>query len=1201
MSIYVLFSTSWSAENGGINAINYDLASALNANAQEIYVIVSDATEPNRIDAARLGIKLRVASDDYSKLHNWLPTLLEDFKSSLAGECIWVGHDTITGGAALLARKTLGGKSVLLHHMDYSNYYHLKNKDGNIKISSQKALLKEADVVFAVGPRLFTNARRLRSPAQQTYLFEPGRPNFSATASKEFDLRIAICGRLSAYEDPVKNISTSVRAAISSINNEENRGALTLIGAKYGSINNVLGKNFPAVAVNEISYIGNRENYFKELLDNDILMMPSVKEGFGLVGWEALCLGIPVILSRSCGLYEWLKINELADHVVSMPMEGIPLFDEMALKGALNGLIKNYQYYKNKALELASSSKIKTWNETAIHFSSLLASEVLKPSEQKSDAFLARRPDKPKLGFVDKDNPDGNFERFEDLLSISCKKRQLVIPINESTDYSKGKKIKYEFWRGWAPAEQYFLYINPYANLTQTIHALAENILKHRILVKSVYIIRRDKSTPGYLKKLFIENGIEAEVFENTIKEYIWDFCIDGDFKCTIDSEGLNNYVDQSLIAYTEDTAQSEPSARNFLSDKLSSVPEHAAILIEAAGGMGKTWLCRSLADDLRKKLGPNGLVVLIQAEVLRAHLVEVGIGQVEVRSLYELYLLYGRSVQDRKSFDKATFDLAVISGNIVVIVDGLDELATVLQTQFDVAAFLTSINDLSTSLKTSQVLITTRDSLIAEDLDLNKYRIKRHQLLGFSTKDLEAYASKRFRHRNSKTELSFKLIKMLSSAGLSGPEHRVIPFLADVVGNILEDEADKKDDPDFDFVHEETPYSSNNEVIDKIIYSIFRREVRRQDIRVDLSDLVLFLAEVASLHGRHFDLATLHHQLSLYFYERASELQRKIILNPLFRIEGVGISFRYDFLQPYFRALYVIECIEKERSDSDALDALAKTNNNNCPELDYVKKFYSKDPDRYDEILPKLTRKISSAIREGEDPKALSAKKSETARRALSAVLKIYSEVRTCNSTRFSEKMIELFSPSSSMRRIDGMHLYGDFPSLDLSGVAVVNSKFSEHKNFPLSKVKGANFTYCTFERCADGDIVDKSFSLAEFDPTCELGDIDRLIQSAKAKSTVSMQLAESEALIFLKSFYKLGGLYPNDPKRSWIAFSSKVPGLKIQNFENLLPEYICVKAKKADETYYQLTKDFSRSAKDFIDNNKKDNLFRKFLKIIM
>ena len=1201
MSVYILFSTSWSAQNGGINAINYDLASALNANAQEIFAIVSDATDSDISDAARLGVQLRVASSDYSNLHNWLPALLEDLRPSLNGECLWIGHDTITGGAALLARNIVGGKFVLFHHMDYANYYHLKKKNGEEKISSQKSLLKQADVVFGVGPRLFANAKRLRLSAKQTYLFEPGRPSFAIAASKEFDRRIAICGRLSASEDPVKNLSASIRAAVSSINNEGNRGALTLIGAEYGSARNIIGKNLPAIAVNEISYIGNRENYYSEVIDNNIVMMPSVKEGFGLVGWEALCLGIPLVLSRSCGLYEWLKANNLSEYVVSVEMTGIAPFDEMALKGALSALIGNYKDHKSRALELANSSKIKTWNETAIHFASLLSSEVPKPREEKSDPIPVKKADKPKLGFIDKDNPDGSFERFEDLLSISCKKRQLVIPIDESTDYSKGKKVKYEFWRGWAPAEQYFLYINPYASLTQTIQALAESMSRHKIFSKSIYIIRRDKSASGYLRRLFDENGIKAEIFENTIKEYIWDFCIDGDFKCAIDSETLTNYVDQSLLAYDGSTSQSETSARIFLSEKLSSPPEHAAILIEAAGGMGKTWLCRSLAEDLQRKLGPNGLVVLIQAEILRAHLVEVGIGQVEVRSLYELYLLYGRAVQDTRSFDRATFDLAVISGNIVIIVDGLDELATVLQAQFDVADFLTSVNDLSMSLKSSQVLITTRNSLIAEDFDLDKYRIKRHQLLGFSSKDLEAYASKRFRQRSTKKELSLKLIRILFSAGLSGPEHRVIPFLADVVGNILEDEADKKDDPDFEFVDEETPYRSNNEIIDNIIHSIFRREVRRQDIRVDLSDLVLFLAEVASLHGRHFDLATLHHQLSLYFYERASELQRKIILNPLFIIEGVGISFRYDFLQPYFRALYVIECIEKERSDFDALDALAKTNINNCPELDYVRKFYSKNPDGYDQILPRLIKKISSAIREGEELKSSTPKKSETARRALSAVVKIYSEVRACNSSRFSEKMIELFSPSSSMRCIDGMHLYGDFPSLDLSGVTIINSKFSEHKNFPMSKVKGAKFTYCTFERCADGEMVDKSFGSADFDSTCELGDIDRLIQSAKAKSTVSMQLAESEALIFVKSFYKLGGLYPNDPKRSWIAFSNKVPGLKNQNFESLIPEYVCVKIKKADETYYQLTKDFSKSAKDFIDNNKKDNMFRKFLKLIM
>ena len=162
MSVYILFSTSWSAQNGGINAINYDLASALNANAQEIFAIVSDATDSDISDAARLGVQLRVASSDYSNLHNWLPALLEDLRPSLNGECLWIGHDTITGGAALLARNIVGGKFVLFHHMDYANYYHLKKKNGEEKISSQKSLLKQADVVFGVGPRLFANAKRLR-------------------------------------------------------------------------------------------------------------------------------------------------------------------------------------------------------------------------------------------------------------------------------------------------------------------------------------------------------------------------------------------------------------------------------------------------------------------------------------------------------------------------------------------------------------------------------------------------------------------------------------------------------------------------------------------------------------------------------------------------------------------------------------------------------------------------------------------------------------------------------------------------------------------------------------------------------------------------------------------------------------------------------------------------------------------------------
>jgi len=1198
---FVFFSTSWSSQNGGVNSINYDITVALSKITNNIYCVVLNATEDDHSTASKFGIRLIVAPEGYDKSHVWLPNIIKDI-DNINDQSVWVGHDAITGGASLIAKSIKGGTSVVFHHMDYSNYYHLKNSKSSEKISNQKSLIKNADIVFAVGPRLLANAKRLRAKSE-TFMFEPGRPDQALISTSKFDYRFTICGRLSAEEDPVKNISSAVKAIATILDRDDNRGAITLIGANEGETKKYLSlSNNKSLAINEIPYINDRNQYFKELIDSDIILMPSVKEGFGLAAWEALSFGIPILISKSSGLYEWLVTNDLADGVIAIKSTGIHSIDEITIKTSLMDFIENYESYKNKAKQLASSTAIKSWSEVANRFHSLITGDELsieKITVEKSKTQKTQEKEKKKAISVEKDNPEGDFNRFEDLLSISCRKRQLAIPVNESTDYSKGRKIKFEFWLGFNPGPQYFLYINPYANISQTIQRLGECLKKYNINTNTIYVLRRDNGASGYLKRIFTANSIKAEPCEYSIKDYLWEFCIDEDFKTQIVSEELTNYVDQSLIINLQQENIHTESSRKYLTEKLCSKPEHSALLVEAAGGMGKTWLCRSLAVAVQEKLGNTGLVISIQAEVLRGYISEVGANNLEIKTLYDLYLLYGKSVSDARSFDKATFDLAVISGNIVVLIDGLDELATVLQDRFHLESFLASIDDLSSSLKSSQVLITSRDSLIVEGLDLSLYRIQQHTLLGFSPKDLENYATKRFRDPKTKSDLATKLSRTLNQNGLASPENRVIPFLADVVGYIIEEEASKKLDPDFELVEELTPYYSNNETIDRIVYSVFRREIRRQDIGLEIKDLVLFLSELVSASGKRFEGENLRHHLALYYHDRADELYTKLTLNPLLRIEGNLISLKYDFLESYFRGIYAIDCIQHKRSDSDALDTLSKINLNSSPELDYLKKFYTSNLPEFEEALDLLINKIGLSIKPTEDKNDVARRKIEAARRAMSALLKIYCLVKNCTGARFSEKLIDLFSLNSSTPRIDGLNLYGDFPPLDLTSVHVINSRFIEYKKFPFSKVRGAKFQYCTFERCAEGEIVDDSFSSAEFDPTCTLGDMDRLIKNAKEKTSVSMQLAEAEAFNFVKSFFKRG--VPYDPKKSWITFSNKVQGLRSQNFDDLIPTYVNIKSAKADETYYELSREFARSAKNYIDNNQKDNMFRKFMKEIM
>lgn len=1208
----MLFATAWSAKFGGINSVNYDLATAIaQLEGHKVTCIVANSGATESITDQNVAVVM--VEKNYEDAHKWLKDFLQNNIVDIGESVIWIGHDLITGGIAIMAKRLLAGNSVVIHHMDYANYYHLKDKNSREKISSQKHVLKNADVVFAVGPRLLTNAKRLRPNSADTYELEIGRPDASVAKHRPFDFRFAICGRISIAEESVKNIGSAVRAAASILETlESNRGAISLIGSTCTDFKGFLARQPRAVAINEIPYIDNRKEYFEELSDCDILLMPSVKEGFGLAAWEAICMAVPVVITKSSGLYQWLEENKYEKFVSAVTITAIEAIDESTIRTALDNLVSNYSERKRLALVLADKLLTRTWAMSAKKFIALATNsdgpekrvvEQISPESQiPVQAISSKKNEQPRVNIIDRENSSSGsgFERFEDLLSLSYKKRELVIARSDSTDYAKGQRIKFELWKGQSPnREEFFLYIAPNANIAQSVKRLAQQLEVKKLSPSSICVIRKEKSDIEYLRKIFKSNRINAVLSDYSVKQYVWEFCIDNAFKEGARADSPLNYVDQPLQE-ASNSAEIVESARSFLIDRLSEQPDYAALLVVATGGMGKTWLCRSLANELPKKMTSDGLVILIQAEGIRAYLAEEGFPDIRIRSLYELYELYGSSISLERSYDRFTFELAVLSGNIVVLIDGLDELATILQERFDLTSFLDSLRELSLGLGSSQVLLTTRDNLLVEEKDISGYAIRKFDLLGFSSRALTRYATKRFHGRHNAIELSGRLSKTVMQAGLGDAENRVIPFLADVVCNILEEEAEEKDDPSFDLVKDYSPYASNNETIDRIIYSVFRREVRRQNIDIDVAELVVSLSELISDHGERVHEVTLREYLNIFYDSRAGDIFKKISLNPLFKLDGNALHLKYDFLQSYFRAIYVIDCLNNNNmSAHSAVNALAKVNAHGCSEFDYVKKYYAQQQDRLKDIVVKLMPSLRHATKRRGDETNGELQRIDASSRAMSALIKIYSGAIGMGSQRLSERLVELFADGSfAGKGIDGLCLFGEFPALDFSGFTVSNSTFSEYKKLAQSKVGGAKFIYCTFDKCYDSGFVDESFGRAEFDQTCVLGDFGKVILTAKSKIDVSLQILEEDVLSFVKSFFKRG--YSYDPKKSWISFSTRVDGLKSQNFEKLIPTYVVVKSEKSDETYYTLTSSFIGSVRNFVDNNLRDNKMRTFFKVL-
>ena len=1194
-SRYVFFATAWSAIHGGINSFNFDLCSAIAAVGQSIDVFIEsgsseDQAVPSNVNLHKLPTKyVNFDQRSIKAITSIIPNV---------ENVIWVGHDAISGGAALYAKNSLGGRAAVFHHMDYSNYYFLKQTDVNSKIRTQKDLIKNADIVFAVGTRLFQNARHLRASHLETYEIIPGVPDMPIRAqSHTFDHRVAICGRLDPSEERVKNLSVAINSAHSCLSQlDTGRGSITLIGSPPTDLNLKKFAQNPAVAINSVPFLASRSDYFTELLDTDIVLMPSVREGFGLVAWEAACLGIPVLVSQSSGFYEFLKERDATELVVPVEILGIPTFDEAKIAERLRFYFLNNESVKAKALRLAALLARYTWKSTAERFMSLLEGAVERSlyeplSLPQAPLEPLQRSGKERTLFLDKHVLSAGFERFEDLLALTARRRKILIEKSECKDSSRGQKIKFEYWATYAPQPTYFLYIHHNSAVKETIKRFAKLLKSHKLEVpRNLFVLRRDPSAPQYIQKAFTEEGIASFIHDYTLKAYLWEFGIDEVFKIPHGAEKPLHYVDQAIATkHLENT----PTARELILEKLRGKPEFNAHLVRAAGGMGKTWLCRSVASEITADTSKNNLVVLIQAENLRSYIDEIGSTHVPVASVFDLYQLHAHSQKNERLYDKETFELAVIAGNITLIIDGLDELATVLQERFDLSRFLESIVTLSSSLSTSQILITTRDSLLIDSDTSIELGIAHYELLGFNSNDWTSYARRRFaKHRNNE-EIVQRLNSTLSSDRLKDEGGRVVPFFVDVLCTMFEDEVQGSSKGTFQFTEETTPYSSNNEIIDHVVHSVFRREIRRQTIDLDTVQLMSVVSELVSEQGDSFSFDELRSLLSLYYETRADALAQKISLNPFFEVSKSRIRLRYDFLQSYFRSLFLIECFGQNLYSPEALNAYTKSNASDSPEVAYLRKYYQRRLESLDLQIHNLLPKLRTYVRDSKDQKRV-----ELGRRAISGVLKIYLEARNFNTTKISDKIVELLPGQLGNKSIDGLCIYGEFPPLDFSDKTIFNSKFLDYKNFSKSKFSNAKFISCIFENCALDHGNYSTVHQADFDLSCTLGDVSSLVSAGKMKSSLEENLLETECLAFLRAFFKSGVSY--DPKRSWLNFSNKVRGLQSKSFERLIPEFLVVKSEKSDETYYTLVPSFSSSARKFIDNNYIDSTMKRFISAV-
>ncbi len=315
--------TEWSSGAGGLSTFNREFCLALSAAGHDVRCLVLSATAQEQQAAETAGVKLveairtpgmtqqaalgrKPAMDD-----NWRPEIV-------------IGHGRVTGPAAVSIASDDYPESKRLHliHMapDEIEWFKLDRSDdagerADERTKTERDLGTTASYVVAVGPRLHNRyLTEFEGTGKLPIRLDPGFDSSGVTPigpPAGAPWRVLLVGR--AEDEELKGLDIA-GAALGVLSRRWSgaRFELRVRGAPEGGSETLRRKliewsGVPGLRVVVQPFSSSADDLSGDYKRSSIVLMPSRSEGFGLVGLEAICAGVPVLASNESGLAELLQ------------------------------------------------------------------------------------------------------------------------------------------------------------------------------------------------------------------------------------------------------------------------------------------------------------------------------------------------------------------------------------------------------------------------------------------------------------------------------------------------------------------------------------------------------------------------------------------------------------------------------------------------------------------------------------------------------------------------------------------------------------------------------------------------------------------------------------------------------------------------------------------------------------------------------
>ena len=330
---FLVMATEWRSRHGGVSTFNRALCSAI-AGAGCPVVCVAPSFDVSEIaEAKEAGVQLVPApgypcADDLSGLSRRLK-LPEGFAPNVV-----IGHGRITGFAAQAQVAEFYPDALRVHfvHVASGEIEFYKGKKDAAEVAEARErievdLAKDCALVVALGPRLEREAGNFLAPLQRRpalyRLDPPVGPSLPQTPPP--GIHCLLTGRAEDFELKGLDIAALAMSRVLTSFIFDHQPELVVRGAPKGT-GGELRERLRGIAKSDLpirvrEYTDDQLAIESDLRRSSVLLMPSRREGFGLVACEAVEIGTPILVSDKSGMGELLKerlgASEAQNYVVA--------------------------------------------------------------------------------------------------------------------------------------------------------------------------------------------------------------------------------------------------------------------------------------------------------------------------------------------------------------------------------------------------------------------------------------------------------------------------------------------------------------------------------------------------------------------------------------------------------------------------------------------------------------------------------------------------------------------------------------------------------------------------------------------------------------------------------------------------------------------------------------------------------------------